>query len=158
MEDFNRAAEQTRRTIEGMANEAQAPRRLMLLEAILLTQRQKRTELVIPVGDPNEGEFLDVIVLNDDSTIRDYSADMRLVILVAALSHPDVLLYINLDFPPTINPANDSQAEAIAAKIRETTNLVGLWELTWKGSGYWLLQLVCPDGHTKPTHGSLLVR
>ncbi|MEK7632765.1 MAG: hypothetical protein AAB473_03165 [Patescibacteria group bacterium] len=157
MTDFIRAVEHTLHAIEGMADENQVARRVGLLEVIILAERQKATSLKIPKGEPNEGELMDIVVLNDEGTIRDYAADMRLVILVAALAHPDVLLYINNEFLPSINPANNSEAEATAAKIRETSNLAGLWELVRQESGSWLLQLVCPDGYTKPIHGTLLI-
>lgn len=151
MEEFKKAADSTRRLIGAMGE--QGATRLALLETIVRVKSDGSTSL-----ETTDGEEMDIVVLNDASVPRNYAADMRLVILVAALSRPDVLDYINEDFPPSINPANTSNAEATAARICESPNLVGLWELVQQGSGSWLLQLVCPDGHTKPIHGTLLVR
>ena len=158
MSNFTQATTRTWRVIQKMTDREQRDLRFRLLDAIILAWSQNELSLEIPKGEPHEGEFMDVIVLNDENTIRDYTADMQLMILVASLEQPDVLIYINDPFPPYVNPPNDNEAEAIASTIRETPNLVGLWELKRQGSGSWLLQLVCPNGHTKPTHGTLLVR
>lgn len=148
----------TRLVIKEMTPDTQVARRLGLLEVINWAQRTGERSLEIENGSHGEGEMMDIVILNAQSTKRDYAADMRLMVLVASLEHPDVLIYINEEFPPFINPPNNSEAEEVAAGIRASTNLVGLWELVQQDSGSWLLQLICPDGHTKPIHGTLLVR
>lgn len=157
-EAFERAVDNTRRVIEGMTDDMQVARRIGLLEVIIWAQRTEQHSLEIEQGSPGEGEMMDIVILNHEATVRCYAVDMRLVILVASLAHPEVVTYINEEFPPSINPQNDSEAEAIATTISKTPNLVGLWELVQQGPDSWLLQLVCPNGHTKPIHGTLLVR
>lgn len=151
MEKFTKAVEKTQLVIEAMGE--QGATRLALLETIVRVKADDDTSL-----ETITGEEMDIVVLNDASVPRNYAADMRLVILVAALRHPDVLDYINEDFLPAVNSPNNSKAEAIATTIREAGNLAGPWELTRQESGSWLLRLVCTDGLTRPVHGTLLVR
>ena len=88
------------------------------------------------------------------TTLKYAAVDLRLAIICAARTSPDVLLYITQDFPFLVNPENTSDAERVADMLREAPNLVGLWELSRRGAK-WQLQLVCPNGWSKPVSGVL---
>jgi hypothetical protein len=154
---FARAIERTRVVVNAISDGNERAQRIALLGAIIQALAHEQEEL--PEEEAPNGLYrapLDIIVLNERCARRCWAADLRIVILVGALKHPDVLTYVNDEFPCMINEAPG--LETIREEILRWSGLVGLWELEWLNKTAPRLQLITPDSLHKPVQGTLLYR
>lgn len=122
--------------------------RLRLLDAIAAAGRTSCTDLETPNG------YLEIDVLVNDCTTRNFGADSQLIILVASLSNRSVLQYVIQQIPGSI--LGDRAWSYAVRQVRERANgIIGRWRFDVLSPES--AQLVLVDSNGEQTFGLLLM-